>query len=53
MQTSIPHELAKAVKERRIILFAGAGLSMRVGLPSWQALIDHLCQELAVIQPVC
>jgi hypothetical protein len=39
-------ELAAAIRERRAILFAGAGLSMVVGLPSWQALIEHMATEL-------
>lgn len=41
-------DLARSVKERRAILFAGAGTSMSVGLPSWHALIDHMMQELEV-----
>jgi SIR2-like domain len=45
---SLPEELVKAVKERRTILFAGAGLSMSVGLPSWQQFIDRMGQELGV-----
>jgi hypothetical protein len=40
--------LAAAIRERRAILFAGAGLSMVVGLPSWQSLIDHLAAELGL-----
>ncbi len=28
------------------MLFVGAGVSMSVGLPSWQVLIDHLLREL-------
>ncbi|MBP0446562.1 SIR2 family protein [Roseomonas sp. SSH11] len=38
--------LASVVRERRAILFVGAGLSMTVGLPSWRQLIEHLGQEL-------
>jgi hypothetical protein len=38
--------LVSAVRERRAILFAGAGLSMSVGLPSWRQLVDHMCAEL-------
>jgi len=45
---SIPDELAIAIKERRAILFAGAGLSMSVGLPSWQEFIDRMSEELGI-----
>ncbi len=41
-------ELVDAVRERRAILFAGAGVSMSVGLPSWQTLIEHLAAELGM-----
>lgn len=43
---SLPDELVSAVRERRAILFAGAGLSMNVGLPSWQEFIDRMAEEL-------
>src|SRR5438105_15577833 len=48
LRASVPHELAVAMKSRRVILFAGAGLSMSVGLPSWQEFIDHLGRELGL-----
>src|SRR5215208_2858088 len=48
MTQPIPDELAIAIKERRAILFAGAGLSMSVGLPSWQEFIDHMACELGL-----
>ena len=48
MSRSIPDELAAAIKERRAILFAGAGLSMSVGLPSWQEFIDRMSEELGL-----
>jgi len=40
--------LAAAVRDRSAILFAGAGLSMSVGLPSWRSLIEHMCRELGL-----
>jgi len=48
LSRSIPDELAAAIKERRAILFAGAGLSMSVGLPSWQEFIDRMSEELGL-----
>jgi hypothetical protein len=33
------------MSDRRAIAFAGAGLSMSVGLPSWRQLIEHLRAE--------
>lgn len=39
-------ELVDAVRARRCLLFAGAGLSMAVGLPSWSQLVDHMRAEL-------
>ena len=39
-------DLVEAIKNRRAILFAGAGISMNVGLPSWRTLIDHMGKEL-------
>ena len=47
-EEAVPHELALAVKERRAILFAGAGLSMNVGLPSWQEFINRMGEELGL-----
>src|SRR3954465_9010197 len=38
--------LGDAIKRRHAILFVGAGVSMAVGLPSWQTLVDHLLKEL-------
>lgn len=38
--------LAREIRERRVILFAGAGLSQPLGLPSWQELINHMAREL-------
>ena len=41
-------QLARAIIDRRAILFVGAGVSMSVGLPSWQTLIEHLVKELGL-----
>nr|WP_246179776.1 SIR2 family protein [Microvirga thermotolerans] len=41
-------DLAEAIRNRQAILFAGAGVSMTVGLPSWQTLIAHIAEELRI-----
>lgn len=41
-------DLVRAIRNRQAILFAGAGVSMTVGLPSWQTLIDHIAEELGL-----
>jgi hypothetical protein len=38
--------LVSAVRERRAILFVGAGVSRNLGLPGFQELVDHVGQEL-------
>ena len=37
--------LAHSIKTRRTILFAGAGLSISVGLPPWRELITRMGRE--------
>jgi hypothetical protein len=41
-------ELVEAIRARRCMLFAGAGVSMAVGLPSWTKLIEHMRKELGL-----
>jgi hypothetical protein len=41
-------DLAAAIKDRSVILFVGAGVSMSVGLPSWKTLIQHMASELGL-----
>jgi hypothetical protein len=40
--------LSDAIRSRTAHLFVGAGVSMSVGLPSWQVLIDHMEDELGL-----
>jgi hypothetical protein len=40
--------LVTAIRERNAVLFVGAGVSMTVGLPSWNTLIEHMADELGV-----
>lgn len=42
----IPDELVNSVRDGQTLLFAGAGLSMNLKLPSWTQLIGHLASEL-------
>lgn len=39
-------ELAAAIRSKQAVLFAGAGLSMNLGLPSFSGLIDKLASDL-------
>jgi hypothetical protein len=39
-------DLVRTIRDREAILFAGAGVSMTVGLPSWSTLIEHMAEEL-------
>jgi NAD-dependent SIR2 family protein deacetylase len=41
-------DLVAAVRTKQAILFAGAGVSMTVGLPSWSTLIEHIADELDI-----
>lgn len=39
-------DLKEAIREKRAILFAGAGVSAVLGAPTWGELIDHIGEEL-------
>jgi SIR2-like domain len=41
-------DLVNTIRNRQAILFAGAGVSMTVGLPSWSTLIKEMAQELGL-----
>jgi len=38
--------LARDIRDGRVILFVGSGLSRPLGLPSWEELIKHMAEEL-------
>lgn len=40
------NELKEAIKDKNLILFIGAGISMNLNLPSWNDLINHMSDEL-------
>jgi NAD-dependent SIR2 family protein deacetylase len=42
----LPETLVSAVRERRAILFVGAGVSMDLGLPGFRQLVDQIGEEL-------
>lgn len=39
-------ELIDALRKNNVILFVGAGISMNLGLPSWNNLINHIAEDL-------
>lgn len=39
-------ELSTAYRSGKLMLFAGAGVSANLGLPTWKDLIDHIASEL-------
>lgn len=39
-------ELSKLIQEKKVILFAGAGISKNLGLPNFSELIDQMSREL-------
>jgi hypothetical protein len=44
------HALADALRTRRLILFAGGGVSQSLGLPDFRELIHHIARELGFEQ---
>lgn len=39
-------ELARDIRDKRVVLFAGAGLSIPLGLPSWKELMSYMAKDL-------
>ena len=47
MRTEYLHALQQAWRERRLVLFLGAGVSMPYGVPAWRELVLHLLLDTA------
>jgi len=43
---NIPIEIQNAIKNNRLVIFAGSGLSSKFKLPSWQKLVEDVLIEL-------
>lgn len=43
---NVPPELLRAIRNRKVVLFVGSGVSRELGLPSWGGLIDELGRQL-------
>ncbi|PAX09015.1 SIR2 family protein [Sphingomonas lenta] len=39
-------DLARQIRDRKVVLFAGAGLSAQLDLPTWSGLMAHMAREL-------
>ena len=39
-------QLASAIRERRLVLVAGSGLTRDAGLPDWHGMVSSLCDDL-------
>ncbi len=47
----IPKALIEKINKKQIVIFAGAGLSMNAGLPSWKDLIINILDEINDKEP--
>lgn len=46
MERASMEQLLTSFREGNVILFVGAGVSMNLGLPSWDSLIDKIAEDL-------
>jgi hypothetical protein len=44
----IKEDLINEIRDRDVVLFVGAGLTINLGLPSWNTLIDLMAKELNI-----
>jgi len=42
----IPKKIKEAIKENKLVVFAGSGLSTKFNLPSWTKLVEDIIQEV-------
>ncbi|HBN06470.1 MAG TPA: phosphohydrolase, partial [Bacteroidales bacterium] len=47
----IPKSLIEKMNKNQLVIFAGAGLSMNAGLPSWIDLINGILDDLGDKEP--
>ena len=45
MTFEIPYELQQAVSQKKLVVFTGAGVSIKEGLPSWKDLVLKILEE--------
>lgn len=48
MNFNVPHMLKEAIRENKVIVFVGAGLSRAVGLPLWKDIVIKVLEHPAV-----
>ena len=41
-------KIQKAIREKTLVVFVGAGVSANSGVPTWGALIDKISKELKI-----
>lgn len=51
VDANLPQHLLESIKRGRCVLFAGAGLSIPLGMPCWNGLVERLIDEVASIEP--
>jgi hypothetical protein len=44
----IPKKIRQAIKENRLVVFAGSGLSLKFGLPNWSKLVRDVISEIDI-----
>ncbi|PIF32242.1 SIR2-like protein [Flavobacterium sp. 9] len=44
----IPKKIRQAIKENKLVVFAGSGLSMKFGLPNWSKLVKDVISEIDI-----